>query len=336
MKKYILIFCLIFVNVVFFSKGIIIGDDIFILKTFRDAEKEEILEIVDNIDKNFDEVIIHMGRADISERGNFFFYRTSKENLKFFSNLLEDRGIKLYLWFFDSFGSEGFLDLYNNRFNLITSNKKFIDSLNINYEGIVVDFEWINLGEGNNTEKYMVFLEDIKKVFSEKKVLAFTNTIDSEYENTSRGYDLEKMAGIIDGMIPMLYVVDFGLYYRDEKIHMNFSDARIENLLNFYENYEKIYPAFSVTSGLLLVRNENVFYIKYINHANISDELKLKEKTEYKYHNIYELEILKNIEIRRNDGVLEKISTNEKLFLLEVKETVFEISDYFWNYTHFY
>ncbi|MGM0641399.1 MAG: hypothetical protein ACQESN_08260 [Thermotogota bacterium] len=319
-----------------FSKGIIIGDDIFILKTFRDSGREEILKIVDNINKDFDEVIIHLGRADVSERGNFFFYKTSKENLKLFSNLLEDRGIKLYLWFFDSFGSESFLELYNNRFNLITSNKKFIDSLNINYEGIVVDFEWINLEDGENTEKYMTFLKEIKNVFSDKKVLAFTNTIDSEYENSSRGYDLKKMAEIIDGMIPMLYVVDFGIYYRDETIYMNFSDARIENLLNFYKNYEKIYPAFSVTSGLLLVRNGNVFYIKDINHKNIPDGLKLKEKTEYKYHNIYELEILEDLEIIRNDGVLEKISREEKLFLLEVKDTVLEISDYFWNYTHYY
>jgi nicotinamide mononucleotide adenylyltransferase len=218
----------ILLSLALFSKGIIIGDDLFILKTFRDKEQKDILEIVNNIDQHFDEVIIHMGRADVSERGNFFFYRTSKENLKYFANLLEDRGIKLYLWFFDSFGSDDFLSLYNNRLNLITSNKKFIESLNITYEGIVVDFEWINLGEDENTEKYMTFLRDLKSIFFDKKVMAFTNTIDSEYENTKRGYDLERMAEIIDGMIPMLYVVDFGIYYENEDIKMNFSDARIK------------------------------------------------------------------------------------------------------------
>ncbi|TGG88869.1 hypothetical protein [Geotoga petraea] len=336
MKNTVILIIILIFSVTIFSKGIIIGDDLFILKTFRDGKNEDILNIVNNIDEHFDEVIIHMGRANVSERGNFFFYRTSKENLKYFSDLLEDRGIKLFLWFFDSFGSEDFLSLYNDRFSLITSNKKFIDDLGLNYAGVVVDFEWINLGEGENTEKYMTFLKDIKTVFTGKELLAFTNTIDSEIENTKRGYDLKKMAEVIDGMIPMLYVVDFGLYYENDEIKMNFSDDRIENLLNFYSNYEKIYPAFSVTSGLLLVRNGKVFYIKDISHASIPDGLEIVGKQESQYHNIFKLNVKKDIEITRNDGVLETIKKGEELFILEVKELIYEISDYIWNYTFYF
>jgi nicotinamide mononucleotide adenylyltransferase len=336
MNKIFILGLILMMNILVFSKGIIIGDDLFILKTFRDGKSEDIQKIVNNIDGNFDEVIIHMGRANISERGNFFFYRTSKENLKYFANLLEERGIKLYLWFFDSFGSDDFLSLYNDRLNLINSNKNFIESLNITYEGIVVDFEWINLGEDENTEKYMEFLKDIKNIFSDKKIMAFTNTIDSEYENTKRGYDLKKMVEIIDGMIPMLYVVDFGIYYENNGIKMNFSDARIKNLLNFYSNYEKVYPAFSFTSGLLLVRNDQVFYIKDISHLSIPDGLEIVEKKEYEYHNIYKLNVKKDVEITRNDGVSEKIKKGEILFILEVKEQVYQISDYIWNYTFYF
>lgn len=337
MKKYFSLFLFIFLSIYIFSKGIIIGDDLFILRTFRDKSEKDITNIVNKINENFDEVIIHMGRADISKRGNFFFYKTSKENLKLFSQMLEDRNIKLYLWFFDSFSSEEFLELYENRNTLIYKNKQFIDELGIKYEGVVVDFEWINLNNNfDNSEKYLTFLKDIKEIFFDKKIKAFTNTIDSEYENNKRGYNIEKLTKVIDGIIPMLYVVDFGLYYAEDRIHMNFSDDRIENLLDFYKKYEKVYPAFSVTSGILLVRNNSVFYIKDMKIEDIPKEIEIKKLEDSKYHTIYQLKVLDDFEVKRNDGVLEKISKGEKVFFLEVKDRIFDISNYIWNYTFFY
>lgn len=337
MKKYFSLFLFIFLSIYIFSKGIIIGDDLFILRTFRDKSEKDITNIVNKINENFDEVIIHMGRADISKRGNFFFYKTSKENLKLFSQMLEDRNIKLYLWFFDSFSSEEFLELYENRNTLIYKNKQFIDELGIKYEGVVVDFEWINLNNNfDNSEKYLTFLKDIKEIFFDKKIMAFTNTIDSEYENNKRGYNIEKLTKVIDGIIPMLYVVDFGLYYAEDRIHMNFSDDRIENLLDFYKKYEKVYPAFSVTSGILLVRNNSVFYIKDMKIEDIPKEIEIKKLEDSKYHTIYQLKVLDDFEVKRNDGVLEKISKGEKVFFLEVKDRIFDISNYIWNYTFFY
>jgi hypothetical protein len=86
----------------------------------------------------------------------------------------------------------------------------------------------------------------------------------------------------------------------------------------------------------LLVRNNQVFYIKDVNHKNVPEGLIIEEKVEYEYHNVYKLSVERDVEITRNDGVLETVKEGEKLFLLEVKETVHDISIYLWNYTFYF
>ncbi|MGM0437475.1 MAG: hypothetical protein ACQEQD_04315 [Bacillota bacterium] len=144
----LLIFILIFSSLVFCgqkvqSQGIILADNQKIIDIFRNKDKTKVKQLLQEL-KKYDEIIIHLGARKVFERGNAFFYKTSQENLRYFINELKKDNKKIYLWFLDSFGGKNFLEIYDQYQGIINTNYSQLEKLDLNYDGIIIDLEWIN------------------------------------------------------------------------------------------------------------------------------------------------------------------------------------------------
>jgi hypothetical protein len=334
MKKYFLIFFLVLTSI-FFSRGIIIGDDLFILRTFRDSSPEKIEELALNISKDYDAVVLHLGSRYPFERGSFFFYRRSKENLYLFSKYLNDLNVKFYLWIFDSFGGEQFLNLYEDRHNLIKENLEILESLNIIYDGIIIDLEWINL-DGNffNNKKYIEFLQMLREQMPQDKELkAFASLIDSDLENIKRGYDIFSLFEIVDSLIPMLYIIDGDFYKRNDSFMPYLNDNRVNSILKYYSQYSKISLAISQNRGIIIERDNFFYFIKTVNNIEFLPEsfLNFRKDVNY-YYDIYYYRVLEDTIIIKNDESEETIYKDEIVYYYAPKNTLTNHADYFWEY----
>ncbi|MGM0410975.1 MAG: hypothetical protein ACQEQF_09470, partial [Bacillota bacterium] len=126
------------------SQGIILADNQKIIDIFRNKDKTKVDSLISDL-KNYNKIIIHLGAKKVFERGNAFFYKSSQENLNYFINELKKDDKKVYLWFLDSFGGDSFLEIYNEHEEIIKANYNHLKKMNLNYDGIVIDLEWINL-----------------------------------------------------------------------------------------------------------------------------------------------------------------------------------------------
>ena len=146
------------------SQGIILANNQKIIDIFRSKDKDKVDLLLQELEE-YDEIIIHLGSKKVFERGSAFFYKTSQKNLKYFANQLDKNNKKLYLWFLDSFGGDSFLNIYSQYQDIIDSNLYYLNKLSLEYEGIVVDLEWINLNTGDNSKKYLEILKYLKNNF---------------------------------------------------------------------------------------------------------------------------------------------------------------------------
>lgn len=199
-------------NITASTEGIIIANNNRIIEIFRSPTKEKINTLIDDLD-HYEKVILHLGSKYVFEKGSAFYYRTSQENLKYFCEKLSQKNIEVYLWFLDSFGNKGFTDIYNNYKEIIDNNYNHIIQLDLKYEGIVIDLEWINLDTDiDNSTKYLEIIKYLDEKFINKKFYAFASIIDNKAENIKRGYSESELLKHLDNIIPMLYIKDGGFY----------------------------------------------------------------------------------------------------------------------------
>ena len=339
--KILIIFLILIFNILNFqseaalAEGIIIADDQKIIDIFKAHDQSGVLKLAESI-KEYDKVILHLGAQKVFARGHPFFYRTSRENLKIFAEELQAQNQDFYLWFLDSFGSEMFLGIYDQHQEIIDANYKQLQELNLNYQGIVIDIEWINLGSEdetvNNQNKYLEVLEYLRNKFESKKIYAFMSIVDDQQENLRRGYNEEEVLEYLDNIIVMLYLKDSGFYYVDGELNMILKEARIKKLRDYYQskNYQ---TAVSLEGGIFLERNENLYFIKTANsfvHNNQSQLLYSKEK-EYYIISGYRPET--EISFKRNDGKLIEVNKDDRLHFLEIKaDNLLDKEDYIWEY----
>ena len=208
--KEVIIFLIIISNILIINsgiaeaKGVILADDQKVLEIFRDYDQNQILELAREISE-YDKVILHLGARKVFTLGHPFFYSTSQKNLQTFSRQLEKQNQKFYLWFLDSFGSEMFLDIYDNHQEIIDDNYSKLKELDLNYDGIVIDLEWINHGQKDNSshnqDKYLEVLKYLRNKFEFKELYAFMSIVDDPHENLERGYDVDEILKYLDNII---------------------------------------------------------------------------------------------------------------------------------------
>jgi len=335
-KKLIFIFIIFFIvnhfaNNIVHSKGIIIAEDQRVLETFRSRNQNVIKNLAESVSE-YDEVILHLGNKKVFTRGHPFFYKTSIENLEYFANQLDKQDQKLYIWFLDSFGSESFLEIYEDYQEIIKTNLKTINEIDLDYDGIVIDLEWINLGSGNNSKKYLEVLEYLSKEIGSKKLFAFMSIIDNESENINRGYNEKEILKYVDNIIAMLYIKDGGFYLKDSKLKFPISSNRIEDLRKYY-NANNYRVAVSLEGGIILEREERLYFIKSTNKFAYNDKVVKLYTDEKEYYRVTGFVPQESFYIKRNDGIKAKIIEEDRIHFLYVKDNnLLKEKDFIWEY----
>jgi len=334
-KILLLIIILLFTtNITIFAEGIIIANNYEIINIFREHNKLKVDKLIEEID-SYDKVILHLGAKYVFEKGSAFYYRTSQENLKYFCDRLYNENIEVYLWFLDSFGYDGFIDIYNNYKEIIDNNYSHINQLDLKYEGIVIDLEWINLSTDSdidNSNKYLQIIEYLDKKFKNKKLYAFASIIDNKAENIKRGYPESLLLKHLDNIIPMLYIKDGGFYLKNNELNFLLNETRIENLKLYYKENNYI-PAVSIEDGIILEKNNNLYFIKTINTFSYKNKMKLIYKKEKYYYEIKGYKATENFSIRRNDGFIEEIKKDDIVHFFQLNnQNLIQDNNYVWEF----
>lgn len=315
------------------ARGIIIADGDGIRKLFRDSSREEITDFGRQLMSDYDGVILHLGTSKAFSRGGLFFYRTSKQNLADFSRIIKSSGGKLYLWMLDSFGAQAFLEMYSNYKGIIDENMRYLIDLDIQYEGVVIDLEWINLPEGRNNGKLLEILQYIRNSVPDKEVMIFAPLIDNAAENGKRGYLEEDLSAVGAIPVPMLYVVDAGFYLEEGSLIPYFRQPRFSEVRDYYE--EKGYPvAVSVVGGLVTVRNGKPYFVRSLagTEAPFFKFLQFIEKTDFGSCSVTTYRAEKPFSLKRDDQAIEEIRKDETLYRVEFNWEMLKKDDFIWRY----
>ena len=332
----LLIFILVFSSLLFYGEkvqgqGIILADNQKIIDIFRNKDKTKVDQLLQELRK-YDEIIIHLGARKVFKRGNAFFYKTSQENLRYFIDELKKNNKKIYLWFLDSFGGENFFEIYEQYQEIIDANYSQLEKLNLNYDGVIIDLEWINFGTKDNSKKYLEILNYLDTKFSNKEIYAFASLIDNSLENKKRGYYEKEMLEYLDNIIVMLYFKDGGYYLENQQVKFIFKSERIEELRKYY-NKENYKIAVSLVGGIILERNDNLYFIKNTSEFNYKNQTKKVYENINKYHSVKGYEVKETFSLTRNDGQKEEIKPGEKLHFLKInEEMISNKNDYIWEF----
>jgi len=313
------------------SQGIILADNQKIINIFREKNNTKVDQLLQELEE-YHEIIIHLGSRKVFERGSAFFYKTSQENLNYFIEELKKDNKKIYLWFLDSFGGKNFLEIYDQYQEIIDANHSQLEKLDLNYDGIIVDLEWINFGTKDNSKKYLEILNYLNSKFSDKEIYAFASLLDDNLENKNRGYYEKEMLEYLDNIIVMLYLKDGGYYLENNQLNLIFKNERIENLREYY-NKENYKIAISLIGGIILERNGNLYSIKSSNEFLYQQKCEKLYETDREYYTIKGYEARQNFSIIRDDGVKEEIKSGERLHFLKIKkENLVKTNDYIWEF----
>lgn len=313
------------------AESVIIARDRELLTLFRDSDPEEIEAFARDIGLRYDGAVLHLGRGYVFRRGGPFFYRTSRKNLQIFCSSMKASGKNVYLWFLDSFGSEDFHRIYEDHERIIDENLRTVRELELAYDGIVVDLEWINLPSGDNAGSYLSVLRYLRHSLGEKKLLVFASLIDNPGENLRRGYDEEKILQIADNVIPMLYPVDGGFKMTADRPVPLLNDARIASLRRYYwkSGYK---AAVSLEGAIILERGGTLEIVRTAGDPEAEFSLRKTDSHAGLYFQIDSFRARDPFELTRNDGTRVLVRENENLHHFRVLETILCPGDYLWEY----
>lgn len=335
-KKLILFLMFLSLNLYGKNNYIVIADDLTMLRLFRD-DKNEIINMAKDISEKYDGVVLHLGNTVIFDKGGQFYYETSKKNLSEFIKIIKNQNKKIYFWFFDTFGNEDFLKLYDKHQEVLKNLRPKLDEYD--FDGIILDLEWINYNEVGaeirNNSKLNEIIFNVENTFN-KKVYNFASLIESPEENEKRGYNKEDY----EKFLPMLYIKDGGFYKGNFGEPVPFiNDNRIEALKGFYEkNFDK--TVVSLESGIILKKNDKYYFVRNFNRLNkdlkdISENLKEIKEYKNKYYTIYEMEVIKEFKLRKNDESLETLEKAQIIFFFKTNREILFDKDIIWEYFKF-
>lgn len=315
---------------------LVLADDSHLRNFFRD-DKAGVIKLAEKIAAENKGVIIHLGNKVLFEQGGDFYYTTSKENLKNFCDIIKNSNKKVYLWFLDSYGNESFLDVYKVYLDCGNKLKNDLISWKINYDGIVLDIEWINESDTisgvDNSEKYLEILTNLKKVFLEKELMVFVPYIDSKSVNLKRGYNEDKINALGVKTLSMLYVKDGGFNMENGYPEPELTDTRVDDIRKYL--YDNNYSAvMSIEKGVIVVRNNKPHFIRNITKTDesIYEKLVFSEEKINKYYTTKVYSANSDFLLKKNDGTNEQILKDEKIFIIEMKRDVLSDDDFIWEY----
>ncbi len=234
-RGYLCIFFCFILTLPLRATGIILADEAR-QKALFNQSADSVLAFADSLSVRYNRVIIHLGQRFVFERGNIFSSPQSKRNLQLFCNRIRQNKGEVILWFLDSFGSEKFKEVHKIHKELIQSNMDSIRALEIPYNGIAVDLEWINLPRGNNNSAFAELIKTLRETIgNDKKLCYFATLTNNDNENIKRGYHTELLTQYAATPLAMLYVVENGFTVKKGRLTPVMSENRAKTLLNHYQ-----------------------------------------------------------------------------------------------------
>ena len=333
LKSLLVLVGLLFIINKNYSIGIIIADEKQQTKLFN-SDEDTVTAFADSISKNYDRVILHLGRTFVFRRGNIYSSEKSKKNLVLFCNALQSKNVKVYLWILDSYGGEKFMDIYDEYKEIIDEDISTIDSLQIPYVGIVIDLEWINRKNFTNNDQFIQILKHIRKRIGKKELGFFASLTNDENKNSKRGYDISKILKYADYPVVMLYPNDGDFYVERKKIIPKLDDARIKELKKYYEKQNwKI--AISLKKAYILKDHDNLTVLNIT--KNIKDsvlaKLSFSSKKEYKYYSMSYFNVDKGFYVNDKKGETLFVKKNDVIGIFEAtKNSIISPDDFIWEH----
>ena len=318
------------------AQGIIIADDIKQEQLFNSVNEQNIISFANDIASKYKQVIFHLGRSYVFQNGNIFGDAIAKKNLNIFCSILKQKNIILILWFFDSYGDISFTQLYKDHVNIINENLDRLNELNIPFDGIAVDMEWINKGGNSNNIRYLDIIKYLRSKVLNKKIYCFASLLNDEHSNSERGYDVQEILKYADNMIDMLYLQegDFFIFNAQHKLQLNID--RIATLRNYCSKQGWLI-AVSLQAGILM-ENEDKTHISllpdlvggYLSLLNIS---KVKHKSRNKLSKIYEYKIISTRSFNTVDNTKIEFHRKQRIFYFVPKANkIVRSKDFIWEY----
>ena len=215
------------------AQGIIIADKKQ-EALFASTNENDILNFASIISHSYKEVILHLGLSHVFKDGNMYSTKTSQKNLLLFCQELKKKDVKVFLWFMDSYGAKNFNSIYQDHHNIIDDNISTINHLQIPYDGVAVDLEWINKGGSKNNNRFLEILKYLRGKIGDKKLYCFASLVNNESTNSSRGYDTPQILEVADNIIAMLYLQDSDFFILSENKKPVLNIKRVESLRNYF------------------------------------------------------------------------------------------------------
>ena len=334
--KTIFLFLIVMLNKESKAQGIIIADDKKQQEVFSTYDSIKIRQLAVEISKDYSEVILHLGRSFVFDSGNIFDSDSSKQNLLFFCEQLKKDNVKVFLWFFDSYGSASFNELYDDHQDIINQNLQVLDSLKIPYDGIAIDMEWINVGGGSNNKKYIEILKYLRSKVIDKKIFSFASLVNNETTNSERGYDTKRVLKYADNIIDMLYIQDADFFIFSDKNKPELNVRRIEELRKYFKKQGWL-VAVSLEPGMLM-ENENGDGFQMIPDLHdgfkpLLNDAKFESKSRNSLAHIYEYKFKskKSYLLKNNETI--SFHKKQRIFYFELyPKKVASSKDFIWEY----
>ncbi|GAC1595705.1 MAG: hypothetical protein NVS3B19_18260 [Ginsengibacter sp.] len=334
-QKFVISLFLIFLGFISYGQGIIIADDIRQKEIFSTPNSEKILQFANEISKDYKKVILHLGRSYVFDKGNIFSSATSKSNLKIFSEQLFKNDVELILWFFDSYGSKSFLNIYKEHKSIINQNIDSLKSLKIIYNGIAVDLEWINSPASYNNDKYITILADLRKKIPDKKIFCFASLLNNPSANSDRGYDSRNILKFADNIIDLLYLQDAGFFVFSNRDKPILNKERINDLQNYFKERGWLI-AMSLASGLVTSNPSGSGFTIVNDFAEGNfNSLFNYSKLKYKYSNgistVFEYKVKTHKRFLLKNGETIRFRKRQRVFYFELNPQSLT-KDFIWEY----
>ncbi|MGM0437476.1 MAG: hypothetical protein ACQEQD_04320 [Bacillota bacterium] len=197
---------------------------------------------------------------------------------------------------------------------------------------LLLTWSGLIFGTKDNSKKYLEILNYLDSKFSNKEIYAFAALLDDKIENENRGYYEKEMLKHIDNIIVMLYFKDGGYYLENQQVKFIFKNERIEELREYY-NKENYKIAVSIVGGIILERNDDLYFIKNTNEFNYKNQTKKIYDNVNKYHSVKGYKVEESFTLIRNDSLKEEIKSGEKLHFLKInQDNLLEKDDYIWKF----
>lgn len=331
-KSVFVVFLFLLISYQSRATGIIIADEEKQTLLFNSKE-DVVIRFADSIISHYDNVVIHLGRRYVFRKGNIYSSPKSQENLAMFSTYLQAHHVKVYYWFFDSFGGEHFDNLYKEYKEMIDENITRINELFPTYDGIFVDMEWINRKGYNNNKHFVEIIKYLRNKIDKKELYYFASLMDNDKSNKNRGFDINELKSYSAFPVEMLYINDGGFYMERKKVYPELDDSRLKQLTKYFKkkNWD---VATSLTNTWVIKKGKEMISVTLSDEdiKEIDNNFTFQKQIDYKYFSIKYYKANKPLMVCFSGEQKCSLEKDQMIYFSEINKEAVKDCKYVWEY----